>query len=319
MVLSAINIGDKVRLEGLVAAAHRNGKMGQVTGYNTSTERFAVHLFTDTGGVVGVLTAKPQVVLAVKAANLVKDLLPNPGAAEKFKEGSDAEDSEGSWALPSFEDFTAAANARAKAANVCALVAKAWAFASVYAAAEAKAVLQEVSMLKVLKAPKLSPQQIVWEQEAAAMLVAVEAHAAAKAQAAVKAAAEGVNGGEKAKDLAEEKKNVATSTNLNNPLVFNNTAFAQKPPPATDLPLSQSGPAGVAALKFIAEPLLRPPDPGRAGSFAAPPWPPDPGGDGAFKSPLWPPDPGGVWASKSPSWPPDPGKVAERQLLGRGG
>jgi hypothetical protein len=30
----------------------------------------------------------------------------------------------------------------------------------------AKAVVQEVSMLKVLKAPKLSPQQIVWEQEA---------------------------------------------------------------------------------------------------------------------------------------------------------
>ena len=56
----------------------------------------------------------------------------------------------------------------------------------------------------------------------------------------------------KAKDLAEEKKYVATSTNLNNPLVFNNTAFVQKPPPATDLPL-------------IVEPLLRPPDPGRGG------------------------------------------------------
>ena len=117
----------------------------------------------------------------------------------------------------------------------------------------------------------------------------------------------------------EEVRTEATSTNLNNPLVFNNTAFVQKPPPATDLPLSQSGPAGVAALKFIVEPLLRPPDPGSAGSFAAPPWPPHPGGDGAFKSPLWPPDPGGVWASMSPSWPPDPGKVAERQLLGRGG
>ena len=107
-------------------------------------------------------------------------------------------------------------------------------------------------MLKVLKAPRLSPQQIVWEQEAAAMLVAAEAHAAAEAQAAVKAAAEGVNGGEKATDLAEEKNYVAKSTNLNNPPAFNNTAFVQKPPPATDLPLSQSGPAGVAALKFIA-------------------------------------------------------------------
>ena len=62
--------------------------------------------------------------------------------------------------------------------------------------------------------------------------------------------------------MAEEKKYVATSTNLNNPLVFNNTVFVQKPPPATDLPLSQSGPAGVAALKFIVEPLLRPPDGG---------------------------------------------------------
>ena len=74
-----------MRLDELVAAAHSNGKTGQVAGYNTSTELFAVYLFTDTGGVVGVLAAKPQVVLAVKAANLVKDLLPKPGAAEKFK------------------------------------------------------------------------------------------------------------------------------------------------------------------------------------------------------------------------------------------
>jgi hypothetical protein len=103
----------------------------------------------------------------------------------------------------------------------------------------------------------------------------------------------------------------------------------QKPPRATDLPLSQSGPAGVAALKFIAEPLLRPPDPGRAGSFAAPLWPPDqpqsgpagvaalkfiaepllrppdPGRAGSFAAPLWPSDPGGDGAFKSPLWPPD--------------
>ena len=49
MVLSAINTGGEVRLEVLVAAAHRNGKVGQVTGYNTSTGRFAVHLFTALG------------------------------------------------------------------------------------------------------------------------------------------------------------------------------------------------------------------------------------------------------------------------------